>query len=446
MWKKILIGALVLLLIGLAIGMRILSPGLGTITGMTAKQMCSLNFVSGLDEDRAFALYLEPLFDPYLPLVRWAVDESEGEARASILGLGWKARAVYREGLGCTVVRGRSGVFDASASLPSRVPEEMAVDLLARSAFDEEALDAAVGIAFETPGAETLAVVVMHRGRLVAERYADGITAQTPLHGWSMTKSAAATFAGVLAERDLLDVETEGTVPPLVEAGRGDITVDHLLRMTAGLEIDERNDGFDPNSEMLFRSPDMARFAATRAKVAEPGEVWDYMSGQTVLAGTSFQPIIGRSPEEQVTAIRDGLFEPLRMHTAIIEADATGNLVWSSYMYASAQDWAKLGQLYVDGGLSPDGVRLIPEDWYDYVRRTTGPSEGRYGAGFWLLGDWAGEDAMLMDGFQGQLTWVMPEHELVIVRLGADSGWTKAPRQMAAGVIAALQPSTVPAD
>lgn len=123
-------------------------------------------------------------------------------------------------------------------------------------------------------------------------------------------------------------------------------------------------------------------------------------------------------------------------HT-ILETDESGTLQWSSYMYASARDWARLGHLYLDGGRAPDGTRIIPENWIDYVRRPTAGSDGRYGAGFWMHPVDLPDDKFMMDGFQGQRGFVIPSEALVIVRLGATNWRDDGAVALAQGVIAA---------
>ncbi|WP_421792520.1 serine hydrolase domain-containing protein [Hyphobacterium sp.] len=414
---------------------------LPTATGITAKQVCSLHFVSGLTPDRARALYIDPLLGGAAGLVSANVDTQDNSVHSRVLGL-WHQEAVYREGLGCTLVHG-SGEFDPDARLAPLAVTPMVLDATHRDAhFDPAALNAALDAAMTQDGRNTLGVVVLHQGRLIAERYAEGVDETTPLHGWSMTKSLAATMAGVLTQRGLIDVTAEGQVPALVAAGRREITVDHLLRMTAGLAGYELNNGMDPNSDMLFTESDMATFAATREQIAAPGGVWDYQSGNTVLAGSALEEFLGDTPQEEIARIREWLFEPLGMAHSILESDEAGTLQWSSYMYASARDWARLGQLYLDGGRAPDGTRLIPEDWIDYVTEPTPGSSGDYGSGYWMYEVGLPDDNFMMNGFQGQLTYIIPSEELVIVRLGATNFRHDGSPEFARAVVAArLEPT-----
>ena len=391
-------------------------------TGITAKQVCSLTFVSGFDPERAKTLYVDPLLGGAKPLIQIRFDEATETVTTSALGFLFRQTAVHRDGLGCTLVHDPDA-FDAELSLPlPGDPDPMVMDADWRAShFNEAALDAALDLAFTEDGRNTLAALVLHEGRLVAERYAEGVTAETPLHGWSMTKSTTATFAGVLVQRGLLDVQAEGLVPELAAVGREAITVDDLLRMTGGLDGFETNDGMDPNSEMLFTQADMAHYAANRNVLYPPGTHWDYQSGNTILAGSAMEVHMGDSVAEEVATLRAWLFEPLGMHHSVLEPDQTGTLQWSSYMYASARDWARMGQLYLDDGRVGD-EQIIPPNWLTYVSTPTATSNEEYGAGFWLNIPGLPSDTVVMRGFQQQWTFVIPSEDLIVVRMGATLG------------------------
>src|SRR6056297_2130641 len=210
---------------------------LPTATGITAKQVCSLHFVSGLAPERARSLYIDPLLSPFDGLISARVHTEQREVRARLFGL-YRQRAVFREGLGCSLVHdGRS--FDRELALPASdgaVP--MMLDAAHRDAvFDTVALRAAMDRAFEEPaegGRNTLAAVVLHDGRLVAERYAEGIGPVTPLHGWSMTKSVIATLAGAMVQRGEVMLDAPGIFDA---PGLESTTLEQLLRMTAGLDL-----------------------------------------------------------------------------------------------------------------------------------------------------------------------------------------------------------------
>ena len=413
-------------------------------TGITAKQICSLTFVSNLDPERARALYTDPILGNASQLLRVRIDDEAGTVTASALGVAFRQTAIHREGLGCTLVHD-PGAFDLALALPrSGQPDLMTLDTDWRDAhFDDAALNAALDLAFTDDGRNTLAALVMLDGRLIAERYAEGITPETPLPGWSMTKSFAATLAGVLVQRGLLDVHAEGLVPDLAANGREAITVDHLLRMTGGLDGFETGDGFDPASQMLFTQTDMAYYAANRNAIHAPGEHWDYQSGDTILVGSALGAYLGDTVPERQATLRQWLLDPLGMNHSVVEADEAGTLKLSSYMYASARDWARMAQLYLDDGRA-GGEQIIPPNWASYVTSPTPHSRGRYGAGFWLNNRGLPADAFMMDGFQSQRVVIIPSESLAIVRLGATNGVYEDTTGFVNAVITARKPAQAP--
>ncbi|MEE4304127.1 MAG: serine hydrolase [Wenzhouxiangella sp.] len=441
--RKLLIALIVLVVVGLAVFLasplnRVYLP---TATGISAKQACSLHFVSGLSLERARSLYIDPLLEPALPVLRVSIDEDRRQASASLLGL-YRQTAVFRQGLGCTLVHDESR-FDRSLAVPgSGGFEPLNEDSAHRSAwFEPGALDAALDSAFEEPaggGRNTLAVVVLHRGRLVAQRYADGIGPDTPLHGWSMTKSVIAALAGAMDERGHIRLQEPG-IPDSPRLG--DVTLEHLLRMTSGLAMEERADGFDPNSDMLFTEGDMAGWAARREQAHAPGTHWQYMSGNTILAARRLQDELGDSLPEQVRGLRSLLFEPIGIQTAVMEVDQRGTFQGSSYLYATAHDWARLAQLFLQDGVW-GSRRVLAEGWVDRVSRSTdGAREDAYGLGFWLghPDEAAPAGIFYMNGFQGQYAFIVPSHDLVIVRLGATNRTGTGVFELVMAVIEALK-------
>ncbi|MEO1039991.1 MAG: serine hydrolase [Pseudomonadota bacterium] len=408
-------------------------------TGITAKQLCSLQWVSGLSQERARALYLDPLLGDVADLLSVHVDAEVKEVRTSIFGL-WRQHAIYRDGLGCTLVHD-ANQFDAELSLPpARAHQPLTLNADHRDAhFDTNMLHAAIADAFAEP-INTLAVAVLHEGRLVADAYATDISADSPLHGWSMTKSAMATLAGVMVERGEVDMFAEGRITELMEVdpSYADVTLDSLLRMAGGFAIAETNTGTDPNSDMLFTEADMPRFAATRERLHPPGAHWQYMSGNTILATRTMQDELGDTVADQVAGLRERLFEPLGIYSAIMELDQTGTFQGSSYMYATAHDWARLAQFQLDT-VSPDGEIRLPDGWYDYVATPTPTSDGMYGVGFWTNDDGLPDNTVRMSGFQGQWAYIIPSHDLVVVRLGATNYRNDRARNLAGAVLEAMR-------
>ena len=423
-----------------AIG-RIFIP---TATGITAKQVCSLTFVSDMEPGLARELYIDPLLGDAAGVISADVDRDDMSVHSRLLGL-WHREAVYREGLGCTLVHdGRN--FDRDLTVEwEQAPVFYELDTTHRdNAFDTEALTAAIEGGFDADfGARnTLAVVVLHDGRLVAEQYAPGFSRENRLHSWSMAKSVVATLAGAMTLRGELDVYAEGEIDLLDGLGADSeaTTIDDLLRMTGGRAAHELQNGTDPTSDMLFSQADMATFTATRDRLHPPGVHWEYMSGDTVLASRELQSRLGDTLEEQVRAVRELIFEPAGIYSPIFEVDEAGTLQGSSYVYATPHDWARMMQVYLDDGVT-NGQRIFPASWRSYVTEFTPGSQDPYGSGFWLL-DNLSPGAFAMNGFQGQQTIGIPEHDLVIVRMGATNNTGTGTWDMARAIMAAIREET----
>jgi hypothetical protein len=401
-------------------------------------------------------------------------DHERRTATATVLGR-WPRTAVYRPGLGCTLaidvppaeLRARLESLPLPrAEHPADLPwpaGRAASDPAQVPGLDAAALGDAVAGAFEEPDPDaprnTRAVAVAYAGRLVAERYAPGFGPQMRMPGWSMTKAVSAALAGVLVGRGLLDRDASPPVPQWREPGdpRSAITVDHLLRMTTGLDFSEAY--FNPLSDvvtMLFARPGAGAYAASRPLESEPGAQWSYISGATNILQLAMREALVRAGGGEAAYLalpRVALFEPLGMDGAVMEPDATGVFVGSSYMLATARDWARFGLFLLQDGVW-EGQRLLPRGWVEYMRRVTPQSEGMYGAGVWTNGgEVAPEDRWLPKlppdtysawGFEGQYVTVVPSAELVVVRLGMGDWPDWSQEDFVSEILAAL-PATPPA-
>ena len=447
-WLRWGVLGLAALLVAAVVGYLVVAAPSGT--GLAAKHVCSLVYVSGLDVTRARELYIDAIVQPMTAFLR--LDDDPAARTISARGFGiWRAHAQFRDGLGCTLLHDGTPLLDVRFEPITDQPLARATDA-ARRTFDLAALDVAGQTAFENPYGlrNTLALAVVHDGQLVWDRYAPGIDQTTPLPGWSMTKAITTTLAGILVRDGRLDVTAPGVLANYRRVGgaHAAITMDQLLRMTSGIDLVETNSGADPTSTMLFRVPDAATFTARRSLKASPGAHWEYMSGNTVLAMRGIMDLTGGDTQHMLTFMRDRLFAPLGIGSAVMETDQSGTFVGSSYMLASTHDWAKLGMLLLDGGRW-QGAQIVDPDWIDYMRRHT-PESGSagYGAGIWLNGAASAraelpEDTYLMRGFQGQYVFVVPSERLVVVRLGASRLGSGATR-FVSDVIAARRSQALP--
>ena len=403
-------------------------------TGVVAHNVCSKTFVSGLDPQAAFSETTERAGIRRLrKVLRLQVDRTARSIDVSAAGL-LASHAIFREGLGCVLVHGSSEPYVLKSDIEAlKVPK--APPLLPAIAGQEivqpsdPALRAALDHAFEEPAEppfrRTKAVVIVHDGKVIAERYAAGIGVDAPLMGFSMTKSVVNALIGILTQQGLVTPSMPAPIPEWRGDLRREIEVEHLMRMTTGLALDETNSGFDPASQMVYLHDDMAGFAVNAAVVAPPGTRWAYSSPTTQLLARIVRDAVG-GPEQTLAFAWRELFNPLGMRNVTLEFDGSGTLQGSTYMLASARDWARFGVLFVNDGIV-GGKRLLHEDWVDFSAAATLDSD--YGAGFWTnrseherargrvrLG--IPRDAFFASGDLGQRIVIMPSQRLVVVRLG----------------------------
>jgi CubicO group peptidase (beta-lactamase class C family) len=267
------------------------------------------------------------------------------------------------------------------------------------------------------------AVLVVWRGLIVLGRYGDSVAPEDTLRSWSMAKSITHALAGVLRADGLLDPDASAPVPEWESADdpRRRITFEHLLRMVDGLAFVEAYEPGVPNDviAMLYGDGKMDVAAYARAKLAahEPGTFFNYSSGTTnILTALLGERVGGRAGVERL--LRSRLFDPLGMRSTKPRFDAAGTFIGSSYVFATARDFARFGLLYLRDGVW-DGERLLPEGWVDHARKPTLPSAGEYGAHWWLgVGD---PTAFLAKGFEGQYLVLDPSRDVIVVRCGRSS-------------------------
>jgi CubicO group peptidase (beta-lactamase class C family) len=434
--RKLIIGA-VILAVPAALWARYRPDrAIRVATGYVAHNLCSKTFVSGLDPQTVFS---EATDRAGIRTLRWflryQLDRAAKTADASTFGL-FASHAAFHEGFGCVLIHGSQPPYLLKSDLvalktpktPPVLPDIGGPDVVEPA---EPALKAALDHAFEEPAEppfrRTKAVVILRGGRVIAERYAVGIGVDTQLTGFSMTKSVVSALIGIMTQQGL----TSPSLPaPIAEwhtatDPRREIEVGHLLRMTSGLALDETNSGFDPSSQAIFLKDDMAAFAVQAPLIAPPGTRWYYSSATTMILAKIIRDALG-GPEPTLAFAWRELFNPLGMRDVTLEFDASGTLQGSTYMLASARDWARFGLLYLNDGMV-GGKRILHEDWVDYSAAATLDSD--YGAGFWTnrsdnerakarvrLG--IPRDAFFASGDLGQRIVIIPSQQLVVVRLG----------------------------
>jgi len=408
-------------------------PRVPIITAFAAKGMCSSVFLADKTPERVYAEDLS--FFP-ISLARCKVNYEEKSVTAKVLGLA-KRKAVFREGLGAVIVLDTPDKVLQQASysipdpgylqdtlawpkgdvLPENLPE--GVDYQGLNRILEEAVD--------EPGAEpskkTLGVAVVYDNVLIGEKYLAGYDEFTKFHGWSMTKTVTGMLAGVLVDEGRMDIKVPADIPEWANDERKNITTENILHVSSGLDWLENYFTISEATLMLMRSEDMFSYAASCEAIHEPGSYWNYSSGDINLLSGLIRKAIGDDEEYHGYAY-SRLFHRIGMLNTVVETDASGLFVASSYSYGTTRDWARFGLLFLNRGIFEGDTVLRPE-WVEYMRQPAPESDGYYGATFWLkeprpendLKD-VPEDVFFADGFLGQRVYIIPSKKLVVVRLG----------------------------
>lgn len=412
-----------------------------------AQIMCSAVFITGLDPDFA-AENVGYFTAPYAQRARLGkpvVDRAAKTVSVAVPG-GAVRTAKYVGAQGCvTFPIGASGLAFTPQPIKSTLPNPQAQawpmgDKLPGgfpAELSADKVNRAVDTAFASPAGMTAAVVVTWKGRIIAERYAPGITARTPLESWSMGKSVTAALMGVLIQRGDYGLWQEAPIPEWQTPGdpRAKIRIADLLHMSSGLRI---RAPYDPDYDPTGPYPDHLylytgtvnsfHYAATRPLQWPPNTVGRYRNTDPVLVNYLIRLAVERRGENYLSFPQQALFDRIGVHSMVIETDPFGNLLTQGYDLACARDWARLGNLYLKDGVW-NGKRILPPGYVKFVS-TLAPAwvaDGRpvYGGFFWINGDGAlpvPKNAYYMAGAGGQYTMIIPSHDLVIVRLGHFKG------------------------
>ncbi len=349
---------------------------------------------------------------------------------------------------------------DREEALPPLSPTAVNA-VVSRPGVPRQALARAVDRLFSAPEtAETRAVVVVHDGQIVAERYAPGYDRDTRFVSWSMAKTVTGVLIGLLVTDGRLRLDEGAPVAAWQRPGdpRGEITLRHLLQMRSGLRHTEAGDPIYRSDEvrMLFLDgrDAMAAYAEAQPLEAEPGRKWEYSSATTVvladLAARTLTPSSDPTERRQVVSeyLHSRLFVPLGMKSIIPEYDAAGTLIGGSLIHATARDWARFGEFLRNQG-SVNDLQLVPPSWIEFMT-SANPGNPAYGAQIWLNRRQPGEaqlpfpgaprSAFSMNGHLGQFVLISPAQGLTVVRLGRTLEGEHEPVRIAVGKIAALFP------
>lgn len=409
------------------------------MSGMVAKTMCSCVYVTGRTAESVTAEELQVF--PGLSSTAVEFNHQDSTVTASLLGR--TRKAIFRKGLGCTLLAEQSEeslraqkpvIADLNLNAGDMVawPSGNIVKDTVVAGVNYSAVEKAIDKAFADKDPKnpvfTHAVIAVYNGQIIGEKYAEGFGVHSRLMGWSMTKSITNALTGILVKEEKLNVNDPAPVDEWKNDERKAITIHNLLQASSGLEWSESY--YFPTADfhrMFMQSDDKAAYAASKKLKHEPNTFFQYSSGSTNILSRMIRQKVGdfdyyKFPYEK-------LFRKIGMHTAIMEPDASGTFVGSSYSYASARDWARFGMLYLNDGVW-NGERILPEGWVVYST-TPAPAAPlrQYGAQIWLnLGDpkdpskteYPGvpNEAIVFDGFEKNFVVILPSRNLVIARLG----------------------------
>ena len=414
-----------------------------------AKILCSAVFVSGREPDEAArnsAYFFMPAAEQ--GSVKFVVDRYYKSVKASFGTTTREAR--YYSDQGCIIqIPDKPGIsftrIPVSTSLPDAATQAWPMgDQPDKTPFpagiDRAKLDAAVEAAFADPAALTAAFLVVHKGRIVAERYMPGITKDTQLESWSMGKSLAATLFALLVKDGTYTLEQPAPIPLWQKPGdpRASIRNIDLLRMSGGLKFmgnqepgGASNAGFPDHYYIYTGAIDSYQYSINRPPEFPPNTVGRYRNCDPLAIGYLIKQAVTKRGEQYLAFPQRALFDKIGIRRQVLETDPFGNFLFTGYDYGTARNWARIGLLYLQDGMW-QGQRILPEGWTKFVS-TPAPAWQRpeYGGFFWLnrVGNWnLPPETYLAAGAGGQNTWIVPTHDLVIVRMGHMRGQTAARR------------------
>jgi CubicO group peptidase (beta-lactamase class C family) len=417
-----------------------------------AKVLCSAVFVSGREaaeaqRNSAYFLMAEP--DRTAPVTA-DVDRAAKRVRVTVKGI-TRTAAFYGD-QGCVIhPDGQDRVFFTPVPVRTTLPDAASQPWPMGDApspaswppgLDRAKVEAAVDAAFAAPEGLTAAMVVVHKGQIVGERYMPGVTRDTQLESWSMGKSLTATLVGLVVKAGAFGLDDPAPIAEWRRPGdpRGAIRVRDVMRMSSGLSFTGQDDRWmDPHTQyhdhffIYAGAVDAFKYAISSPVEYAPGTVGRYRNSDPMTLGFLVRQAVEQRGEEYLTYPQRALFDRIGIRRQVLEPDPWGNFLLSGYDYGTARNWARLGLLYLQDGMW-NGQRLLPEGWATFVR-TPAPAWRRpeYGGQFWVngAGQWhLPKDAYFMSGAGGQHTFIVPSHDLVVVRMGHQRGAPVGTKQL----------------
>jgi len=425
--KRILYGTITLLsavFIGAAVYLNSLLP---IITGYTAKYLCSAVFISGRSQRDVEKI------DMNFSFLKYTANKIDFDQKSVTSSFLWgKSKAVYREGFGATLLR----------DIPEETLRNIKYPAVPKLAYSQDTIrwplgdiipDTATGVDLKKLNNITrrlmdekgynlnvFSFMVLHKGIPVAEAYQPHFNQHTRFLGWSMAKSITNAMVGILVRQGRVDINQHTGLDKWENDNRGKITWNDLLHMQSGLKWNENYGNRSDVTLMLYCNSDMGRYASDKPFIHPAGTFWDYSSGTSNIVSNLIRRQFSNDSAYYAFPYSE-LFYKIGMPNVVFEVDPSGTRVGSSYIYASARDYARFALLYQNNGIF-NGERILPEGWVKYSTSAASASKGDYGAFFYLNKGKrlpsVPEDTYSCEGHDGQRIFILPGQELIVIVLG----------------------------
>lgn len=429
---------------------------------VAAMELCGKVFISDQPVKKSVDDFVSPRVWPMHTFLTHDVDfdNKTVEIDTNLLDANAPAKAMYRDGIGCAMVLEDSTEEQLNAQTLNQIaPPQLSDDPWplgsggitddAPSGIDYEKIEAAFDEAFSTEDdvqyeamRNTTATLVIYEGKLIAERYADGFTANTPQQGWSMSKSVTGILLGIAQELGYINASAPVDRTEWVSTDKEEITHEHLLHMSSGLQFEEGYGGESDVTNMLFFNADQASYAASLPLLHEPNTEFNYSTGSTAILASAISsaltPLNTTSATDNVYDFyQTELFHKIDVTSAEVQHDITGAITGGAHMYLTPRDWARVGLLVMQGG-NWDGEQVVAENWIDYLLDPA-PTTNEYGGQIWLDdGRDIPKDHVYFSGNQGQYVGIIPSKDLIVVRMGVTQGVSSGTSTLVRAVLDAL--------
>jgi len=412
-----------------------------------AKVLCSAVFVSGRDPDEALRNSVlsgtSVLTVPEDVFSEINIDHENKEVHIKLNDAPTRTARYYGD-QGCVIIpHDGTDVFFRPVKVETSLPDADTQpwpmgDMIEDEGFPEEIdkakLDEAVDAAFSSPDCCTVAFIVVYKGKIIAERYDLGIKKDTQLESWSMGKTITAALIGILIQQGHFGLWDPAPIPSwhVGDDPRSKIRIADLLHMSSGLKFigageprEKWERGVPDHLYVYSGAIDVFQFSIGRPVEYPPDTVGRYRNCDPLSLGYIIKKTVTEQGEEYLSWPQKALFDRIGIRKQVLEPDPYGNFVMTGFDYGTARNWARLGLLYLQDGVW-EGERILPEGYSEFVR-TPAPAweKPEYGGLFRLNGTgiWnLPKEAAYMSGAGVNRVFVVPSHDLVIVRMGHSRG------------------------